>query len=142
MYSESTYLLLTKSQEVAHALTYSTSTDPAKFRSTNSQHACIQELDELISTAEIEEMFKKADSDGSGSVCFDEFLNIMERRASMVDPNTFNLPTSPVAHQSTIHLSGTSHGGSAPSFNMLVWNNEKPAVVQVSEIEVMDPNDV
>lgn len=50
--------------------------------------AGIQSLDDLVTTAEVEEMLKACDVDGNGSVSFEEFLSvapiIMERRASQI----------------------------------------------------------
>lgn len=108
---------------------------------------CIQGLDELVTMSEIELMFKQADRDASGSISFDEFLCIMERRVSTVDPAF--LSGSSTATRTTgadnNPAAGTqAHGDAAicksvPTFIMPDWHDEKPVTVQVAEIELLDP---
>ena len=87
---------------------------------------CINSLDGLITSSEIELMFERADKDKSGSVSFDEFLAIMERRASMPDATT---ASEAVTSDRQIFCE-------PPAFSMPDWHEKLTDSVEVEEIKV------
>jgi uncharacterized protein (DUF924 family)/Ca2+-binding EF-hand superfamily protein len=90
---------------------------------------CINSLDELITSSEVELMFKRADQDNSGSISFDEFLGILEERVSSVEDSA----VSQVTVSSDNRHTGTN---SLPAFSLPVWTEKSIDSVRVVESEV------
>lgn len=88
---------------------------------------CMNNLDELITSSEIELMFERADKDKSGSVSFDEFLAIMERRVSVVDTTTAS---------DVVLTCESQRVGETPAFSMPDWTEKLPSSVEVVETEI------
>jgi uncharacterized protein (DUF924 family)/Ca2+-binding EF-hand superfamily protein len=94
--------------------------------------ACVQGLDELITTAEAAAMFQKCDHDKNGSVSLQEFIGVMERTYGSVsaDPSMLTMSSKAEASRSNMR--------SAPAFNISVRESRKQEVLKVQALEVLD----
>jgi uncharacterized protein (DUF924 family)/Ca2+-binding EF-hand superfamily protein len=114
--------------------------------------AGIQSLDDLVTTAEVEEMLKACDVDGNGSVSFEEFLSvapiIMERRASQISteptpafwnkskPVQKDVVEAPPIFRTTSWDDVQTEKEMANIMISSVWDNDKTPVVRVLDADI------
>ena len=77
---------------------------------------CIQSLDDLVTTAEVEEMMKVCDTDGNGSISYEEFLAMVP---------TF-MDCRPEVVEETLQ------------FSSVQWDKKNAVHVQVANVDVME----